>query len=82
MSQRGREPSAATGLSPAEDNGGKCTSQGAQEVPFTATAGVCVICVYNIIGHECMCQQLMCYVLFTVSLYLALYARSCNYIYC
>jgi len=27
----GREPSAATGLSPEEDRGGKCTHQGAQE---------------------------------------------------
>jgi len=34
MSQRGREPSAATGLSPAEDSGGKCIYQGAQEVSF------------------------------------------------
>jgi len=40
MSQRGRQPSAATGLSPAKDSGGKCTYYGAQEVPFTATAGV------------------------------------------
>jgi len=37
-SQTGGEPSAATGLSPAE--GSKCTHQGAQEVPLTATAGV------------------------------------------
>ena len=41
MSQRGREPSEATGLSPAEDNGGKCTYEGDQEVPFQLrTAGV------------------------------------------
>ena len=40
MSQLGREPSAATALSPAEDGGGKCTHQEAQEVPLTATAGV------------------------------------------
>jgi len=36
----GREPSAATGPSPAEDSRAKCTHQGAQEVPFMATAGV------------------------------------------
>ena len=40
MSQRGGEPSAASGLSPAKDSGGKCTYYGAQEVPLTATAGV------------------------------------------
>jgi len=34
--QRGREHSAAAGLSPAEDSGGKCTHQGAQDVPTTA----------------------------------------------
>jgi len=31
MSQRGGEPSAATGLSPPEDSGGKCTYFVAQE---------------------------------------------------
>ena len=40
MSQRGGEGSAATGLSPAKDSGGKCTHYGAQEVPLTATVGV------------------------------------------
>ena len=43
MSQRGR---AATGLSSAEDRGGKCTHQGAQGVPLTATEGVQCVCVY------------------------------------
>jgi len=38
--ERVREPSAAIDLSLAEDSGGKCTHQGAQEVPLTATAGV------------------------------------------
>ena len=40
MSQRGREPSAASGLSSAKDSGGKCAYYGAQEVPLTATAVV------------------------------------------
>jgi len=44
MSQRGRYPSAVTGLSPAEDNGGKCTYQGAQEVPLQPQH-VCNVCV-------------------------------------
>jgi len=40
MSQRGGQPSVATGLSPAEGSRGNCTHQGAQEVTLTATAGV------------------------------------------
>jgi len=38
--ERVREPSAASGLYPAHDSGGKYTHQGAQEVPLTATAGM------------------------------------------
>ena len=40
LPQRGREPSVATGLSLAEDSGGKYTHQGAQEIPVTTAAGV------------------------------------------
>jgi len=39
ISQRGGEPSAATGLSPAEDSGRKCIYQGAQERATSVTAG-------------------------------------------
>ena len=44
ISRRGRKPSAATGLSPAEDSGGKRTHQGAQEVPLQLQQ-VCIVCV-------------------------------------
>jgi len=40
MSQRGGKLSAATGLSPEEDSGGKCAHQRTQEVPLADTAGV------------------------------------------
>ena len=40
LSLRGGEPSPATECSPAEGSGGKCTHQGAQEVPLTASACV------------------------------------------
>ena len=43
MSQKGREPSAATGLSSAEDSGGKRTSRGAQ-APLQLQQ-VCNMCV-------------------------------------
>jgi len=53
LSQKGGEPSAATNLSPAEGS----THQGAQEVPLTAIAGVCVyvehISIYMYSVHEC-----------------------------
>jgi len=49
--QRGREPSAATGLSSAEDSGGKAhIKECNQQVPLTATAGVKCVCM-------CMCEH-------------------------
>jgi len=46
MSQRGREPSAATCLSPAEDSGGKCIKE------LKKYHSRCVTSVYSV--HECM----------------------------
>ena len=67
---------AATGLSLAEDSGGKCTHQGAQEVPLTTTAGVytvCMcervsacVCIYMSVCEQC-CRLCNHFILFKVS---------------
>jgi len=63
MSQRGREPSAATGLSLAEDSGGEGTHQGAQEVPFSYSR--CVMCVYSVASFPGS-SPAFCHILFFV----------------
>ena len=47
--------SAATGLSPAEGSGGKCTYQGAQEVPLQLQQ-VCNVCIVYMRACEQCCR--------------------------
>ena len=75
LSQRAGEPSAATGHFPAEDSGGKCTHQGAQEVATAYSIQlkqVCNMCV-------CMCEHVSACVCIMYISVVVMAVVNCNY---